>query len=67
MPTRGWYTLPEGVDMENNGAVPDVLVSVTPEDEVRRRRPQLDAAIQATLEQINQARPDRNPRPGAEP
>ncbi len=67
MPTRGWYTLPDGVDMENNGAVPDVLVPVTPEDEVRGRRPQLDAAIQTTLEQITQARPERSRRPGPEP
>ena len=67
MPTRGWYTLPDGVDMENNGAVPDVLVPVTPEDEVRGRRPQLDAAIQTTLEQISQTRPERSRRPGTEP
>jgi tricorn protease len=66
MPTRGWYTLPNGVDMENNGAVPDVLVPVTPEDEVRGRRPQLDAAIEATLEQIARARPERGRRPEAE-
>ncbi len=66
-PAGGWYTLPDGMDMENNGAVPDVLVPVTPGDEVRGRKPQLDAAIQATLEQITQARPERSRRPGTEP
>lgn len=54
MPGRGWYTLPDGRDMENNGAEPDVKVPVTPADEVQGRRPQLDAAIAATLEQIEQ-------------
>ncbi|MBU0639771.1 MAG: hypothetical protein KKB50_12965 [Planctomycetes bacterium] len=52
MPFRGWYTLPDGVDMENHGAVPDILVPLTPQDEVAGRRPQLDAAIEATLEQL---------------
>ncbi len=52
MPERGWYTLPHGVDMEEGGAVPDIEVPVTPEDEVQGRRPQLDAAIKATLTQI---------------
>ena len=55
MPGRGWYALPDGKDMENNGAEPDVRVAITPADEVHGRRPQLDAAIQATLEQIQQA------------
>jgi len=52
MPFRGWYTLPAGEDMENNGAVPDVETPYTPADEQAGRRPQLDAAIKATLEQI---------------
>ncbi|MBK9120443.1 MAG: PD40 domain-containing protein [Phycisphaerales bacterium] len=52
MPRRGWFTLPDGVNMEDQGAVPDILKLVTPEDELRGRRPQLDAAVQATLEQI---------------
>lgn len=52
MPFRGWYTLPDGVDMENHGAVPDVEVPLGPADEQQGLRPQLDAAIKATLEQI---------------
>ncbi len=54
MPTRGWY-LPDGADMENNGAAPDILVWQTPPDEAAGREAQLDAAIKATLEQL--ARP----------
>jgi Tol biopolymer transport system component/C-terminal processing protease CtpA/Prc len=53
MPFRGWFTLPDGIDMELNGAVPDVRVPVTPADEAAGRRPQLDAAIRATLEQLD--------------
>jgi len=56
MPMRGWYTLPEGVDMELNGAEPDVKVLVRPADEVAGRHPQLDAAIDATLAEIEKAK-----------
>lgn len=56
MPFRGWYTLPHEVDMELNGAEPDVKVPVTPRDEVLGRFPQLDAAIAATMKQL--ARPE---------
>lgn len=50
-PFRGWF-LPDGTDMESHGAVPDVLVAQTPDDEQTGRRPQLDAAIRATVEQL---------------
>ena len=53
MPERGWYTLPDGIDMENNGAEPDVRVPETPADEAAGTRPQLDAAIRAALAQID--------------
>ncbi len=55
MPFRGWYTIPGGVDMENNGAVPDVATPETPGDEAAGRRPQLDAAIAALLEEVARA------------
>jgi tricorn protease len=47
-PFRGWY-LPDGKDMENNGAVPDIIVSVSPEDEVSGKDPQLEAAVKELL------------------
>ena len=43
-PFRGWY-LPDGTDMENNGAVPDVAVEQTPGHEARGEDPQLEAAV----------------------
>lgn len=50
-PFRGWY-LPDGTDMENNGAVPDVLVAVNPGHEVEGVDPQLEAAVRAVMEDI---------------
>lgn len=47
----GWY-LPDGTDMEGHGAEPDIPVALTPADEVRGADPQLDAAVQAVLKQI---------------
>lgn len=51
MPFRGWY-LPDGTDMENNGAKPDVDVPQTPADEAAGRDPQLEAAVKDMLDQI---------------
>jgi len=48
MPFRGWY-LPDGTDMENNGAEPDVRVPQTPADEAAGRDPQLEAAVEELL------------------
>lgn len=50
-PFRGWY-LPDGTDMENNGAQPDVSVPQTPEDEVAERDRQLEAAVTELLSRI---------------
>lgn len=55
MPFRGWYTIPGNKDMEDEGARPDVLILESPEDEHLGRHPQLDAAIRATLEQLEEA------------
>ncbi|TVQ61673.1 MAG: hypothetical protein EA378_07970 [Phycisphaerales bacterium] len=48
MPFRGWY-LPDGTDMENNGTVPDIDVPLIPDDEVAGRDPQLEAAVESLL------------------
>ncbi|MSR29576.1 MAG: peptidase S41 [Phycisphaerales bacterium] len=45
MPTRGWY-LPDGTDMELHGAVPDILVEQTPQDEASSNDRQLRAAVE---------------------
>lgn len=47
-PFRGWY-LPDGTDMENNGAMPDIVVQMTPEDEASGKDPQLEAAVKELL------------------
>lgn len=50
-PFRGWY-LPDGTDMENNGAEPDVFVRQLPGDEAGGLDPQLDAAVNDLLKTI---------------
>jgi tricorn protease len=47
-PFRGWY-LPDGRDLENNGAEPDVNVPALPGDEAAGRDAQLEAAVRELL------------------
>ena len=47
-PFRGWY-LPDGTDMENHGAQPDLPVPQTPEDEVAGKDRQLEEAVKELL------------------
>jgi len=54
MPFRGWY-LPDGTDMEHNGAVPDISVDQLPSDEASGRDPQLEAAVQELLDRVGRA------------
>ena len=51
MPTRGWYLL-DGTDMENNGAVPDIVVPQTPEAESADRDEQLKAAVDDLMKRL---------------
>ena len=51
-PFRGWY-LPDGTDMENNGAKPDIDVPQTPADEAAGRDPQLEAAVKELLGRLD--------------
>lgn len=51
VPFRGWY-LPDGTDMENNGAVPDLRVPQTPEDESAGIDRQLRAATRDLLKRL---------------
>ena len=59
-PHRGWY-LPDGTDMEWNGAVPDVVVKNTPEDSARGMDAQLDVAIRILAEDVAAAKDDIQP------
>ncbi len=51
IPFRGWF-LPDGTNMENHGATPDVLVTQTPEDESRGYDAQLKAAVDDLMKRI---------------
>lgn len=51
LPFRGWY-LPDGTDMENNGAIPDLRVPQTPLDEAAGFDRQLQTATQDLLERL---------------
>jgi tricorn protease len=51
LPFRGWY-LPDGTDMENHGAQPDVPVEQTPADEAAERDPQLEAAVKELMGRV---------------
>jgi len=51
LPFRGWY-LPDGTDMENNGAMPDIRIEQTPEAEADNEDEQLEAAVRDLLERL---------------
>ncbi len=48
LPVRGWYT-PDGRDMENNGATPDIRIPANPVDESANHDAQLKAAVDDLL------------------
>lgn len=51
MPGSGWYRL-DGTNMEGNGVQPDILVELSPEDEIAGRDPQLLRAIEEILKEL---------------
>lgn len=51
LPFRGWF-LPDGTDMESNGAIPDIEVIQTPADEATGEDRQLKAAVEELLERL---------------
>jgi tricorn protease len=51
LPFRGWY-LPDGSDMENNGAMPDIVIDQTPDDEVADHDAQLQAAVEDLMRRL---------------
>lgn len=50
-PGRGWY-LPDGTNMEMNGATPDILIVQSPEDEVNNTDRQLKAAVEDLMKRL---------------
>ena len=56
MPFRGWFVVKgdrPGMDMELNGAIPDLIVTQTPEAEVAGNDEQLRAAVTDLLERLD--------------
>ncbi|MBC8105850.1 MAG: PD40 domain-containing protein [Anaerolineae bacterium] len=51
IPGRAWY-LPDGTNMERHGAVPDLRVPQTPEDEVKDQDSQLHAAVDDLMKRV---------------
>jgi tricorn protease len=54
MPGRGWF-LPDGQDMELNGAVPDHLIWPLPGELSSGNDKQLDKAVQVLLSDVEKA------------
>lgn len=52
IPFRGWFHVDTGQDLELNGAVPDVIVPLLPQDQVREQDPQLEAALRVLSEEL---------------
>jgi tricorn protease len=50
-PGRGWY-LPDGTDMEMHGAMPDIVVPQTPEDESTSHDTQLETAVADLMKRL---------------
>ena len=50
-PYVGVYTA-KGLNLENHGVKPDVLVDISPEDELAGRDPQLKTAVTELLKQL---------------
>ena len=50
-PFRGWY-LPDGTDMEQHGAMPDIVVPQTAEDESKGYDAQLETAVADLLKRL---------------
>jgi tricorn protease len=57
VPFRGWFDSETGLDLELNGAVPDLVVGYDPRDQVEDRDPQLSAAIDILTKEIAEKSP----------
>lgn len=51
IPFRGWF-LPDGTNMENHGATPEIIVVQTPEDESTGTDAQLKAAVEDLMKRV---------------
>ena len=51
LPFRGWYLM-DGTDMENNGAMPDIVVPQTPADEAAEQPWGYDRQLKAAVDEL---------------
>lgn len=51
-PFRGWYTIDTGMNLENNGCQPQIIVELEPPDIKAGDDPQIEAAVREALLQI---------------
>ncbi len=54
LPFRGWYVKGSGMNMENNGAVPDVLIKNSPNAKAKNEDEQLQKSVELLLKQIEE-------------
>lgn len=52
MPGRGWLIGNTDVELEGQGAIPEIKVHISPEDEAADRDPQLEAAVRELLAEV---------------
>lgn len=57
LPTRGWFVIGTGEDMELNGAVPDVVVWPAPGDMPEGKDAQIGKAVELLLAEVAAAKP----------
>lgn len=57
-PSRGWYNIQTGVNLEGNGAVPDYLIELSPLDIAEGNDRQLEKAIEVILGAVRSAPPE---------
>jgi len=53
LPFRAWYVKSTGVNMENNGAVPDIEVNNTPDCKAQNIDQQLQSSVEELLKEID--------------
>lgn len=54
IPFRGWFHAETGEDLELNGAVPDIVVPLLPENQVNGEDPQLEAAVRVLVKEAGE-------------
>jgi tricorn protease len=58
LPFRGWYVKGSGMNMENNGAQPDIIVENSPNAKANNQDEQLQKSVEILLKQIAEKKTD---------